>query len=161
MSQVTWSDDRVTTLSTLWLDGLSAGQIAKQLGGVTRKAVIGKLHRLALGGRAAPSTPKVTPHRPRLQKPRALRKTRPAALSPSTLEVAVVEGPGLIETLVHLSAHTCKWPIGDPKSATFSFCGRAAQGRYCDHHERLGVRARARWRADSDPVVRRALAGAC
>lgn len=48
MSDAQWSDDRVTTLSKLWLDGLSASQIAKQLGGVTRNAVIGKVHRLGL-----------------------------------------------------------------------------------------------------------------
>ena len=37
-----WTDDRVATLKKLWLDGLSASQIAKQLGGVTRNAVIKK-----------------------------------------------------------------------------------------------------------------------
>src|SRR5271154_1552176 len=57
MSESGWSETRVTTLSQLWLDGLSASQIAKQLGGVTRNAVIGKVHRLGLSGRAAPSQP--------------------------------------------------------------------------------------------------------
>ena len=52
-----WTDDRVANLKKLWLDGLSASQIAKQLGGVTRNAVIGKVHRLGLSGRAAPSQP--------------------------------------------------------------------------------------------------------
>ncbi|HEX7885509.1 MAG TPA: GcrA family cell cycle regulator, partial [Phenylobacterium sp.] len=52
-----WSEPRITTLRTLWLDGLSASQIAKQLGGVTRNAVIGKVHRLGLSGRGAPSAP--------------------------------------------------------------------------------------------------------
>jgi len=50
-----WTDERVELLKKLWLDGLSASQIAKQLGGVTRNAVIGKVHRLGLSGRAAPS----------------------------------------------------------------------------------------------------------
>src|SRR5262249_62413387 len=50
-----WTDERVETLKKLWLDGLSASQIAKHLGGVTRNAVIGKVHRLGLSGRAAPS----------------------------------------------------------------------------------------------------------
>jgi len=58
MCNVPWSDDRITTLSKLWQDGLSASQIAKQLGGVTRNAVIGKIHRLGLSGRATPSRPK-------------------------------------------------------------------------------------------------------
>ena len=52
-----WTEDRVETLKKLWADGLSASQIAKQLGGVTRNAVIGKVHRLGLSGRAAPSRP--------------------------------------------------------------------------------------------------------
>jgi GcrA cell cycle regulator len=41
-ASTSWSDDRVSTLAKLWLDGLSASQIAQQLGG----AVIGKVHRL-------------------------------------------------------------------------------------------------------------------
>ncbi|HEY9218643.1 MAG TPA: GcrA family cell cycle regulator, partial [Phenylobacterium sp.] len=52
-----WTEERVEILKKLWQDGLSASQIAKQLGGVTRNAVIGKVHRLGLSGRAAPSKP--------------------------------------------------------------------------------------------------------
>jgi GcrA cell cycle regulator len=52
-----WTEDRVAILKKLWTEGLSASQIAKQLGGVTRNAVIGKVHRLGLAGRAAPSRP--------------------------------------------------------------------------------------------------------
>ena len=52
-----WTDERVELLKKLWQDGLSASQIAKQLGGVTRNAVIGKVHRLGLSGRATPSQP--------------------------------------------------------------------------------------------------------
>ena len=55
MNQVNWSDDRVEQLKTLWTEGLSASQIARALGGVTRNAVIGKVHRLGLAGRASPS----------------------------------------------------------------------------------------------------------
>ena len=48
-----WTEDRVQTLTRLWRDGLSASQIARALaGGVTRNAVIGKVHRLGLSGRA-------------------------------------------------------------------------------------------------------------
>ncbi len=52
-----WNDERVATLRKLWTDGLSASQIAKQLGGVTRNAVIGKVHRLGLAGRPRPRVP--------------------------------------------------------------------------------------------------------
>ena len=160
MSDAAWSDDRVTTLSKLWLDGLSASQIAKQLGGVTRNAVIGKVHRLGLSGRGAPSAPA---RAPRVTAPRARRLARAIAPRPprpvlvAALAVAP-EGPGLVDNLVHLAAHTCKWPIGDPKSPEFSFCGRRSDGRYCARHEALAVRPGTAWRAERDPVVRRALA---
>ena len=52
-----WTEDRVEVLKKLWAEGHSASQIAKQLGGVTRNAVIGKVHRLGLSGRATPSRP--------------------------------------------------------------------------------------------------------
>ena len=52
-----WTEDRVEILSKLWAEGLSASQIAKELGEVTRNAVIGKVHRLGLSGRAKPSNP--------------------------------------------------------------------------------------------------------
>lgn len=46
-----WTDERVEQLKKLWAEGLSASQIAAQLGGVSRNAVIGKVHRLKLSGR--------------------------------------------------------------------------------------------------------------
>ncbi|MGZ3259711.1 MAG: GcrA family cell cycle regulator, partial [Croceibacterium sp.] len=49
---MSWTDERVALLSKLWADGLSASQIAAELGGITRNAVIGKVHRLGLSGRA-------------------------------------------------------------------------------------------------------------
>ncbi|MEO0498326.1 MAG: GcrA family cell cycle regulator [Pseudomonadota bacterium] len=66
MSSVSWTDDRVELLKKLWLEGLSASQIAAQLGGVTRNAVIGKVHRLGMSGRvkapsSAPRTPRKKP----------------------------------------------------------------------------------------------------
>jgi hypothetical protein len=56
MNQLNWTEDRVEQLKSLWTEGLSASQIARALGGgVTRNAVIGKVHRLGLAGRATPS----------------------------------------------------------------------------------------------------------
>ena len=49
---MSWTDERVEKLKQLWSEGLSASQIATQLGGVSRNAVIGKVHRLSLPGRA-------------------------------------------------------------------------------------------------------------
>ena len=56
-----WTEERVEMLKQLWTDGLSASQIARKMGGVTRNAVIGKVHRLGLAGRATPA--RVTPAR--------------------------------------------------------------------------------------------------
>src|ERR1700738_3220090 len=52
MTVLTWTDDRVEQLKKLWESGVSASQIAAELGNVTRNAVIGKVHRLGLSGRA-------------------------------------------------------------------------------------------------------------
>jgi GcrA cell cycle regulator len=155
----TWSDDRVTILKTLWLSGASAAQIARQLGGVTRNAVIGKVHRLGLSGRARPSRPGRAPRNPT---PRAARPARPAPPPRTRVRESArpaPEGPGLIADMSGLKAHMCKWPIGDPKAADFSFCGRAADGLYCARHAMAAVRPGTAWRASRDPVVRRALAG--
>src|ERR1043166_1208640 len=75
--EITWTDDRVELLKRLWAEGLSASQIAGELGGITRNAVIGKVHRLGLSGRAKSPSSSV----PRPRKPRAatqmFRPSRP------------------------------------------------------------------------------------
>ena len=141
-----WTDERVETLKKLWLDGLSASQIAKQLGGVTRNAVIGKVHRLGLSGRAAPSHPSRTTFKaPRPPRPISMPAPRPRSLAPRAHAVSpqragpFVELPGTA-TVLTLGAHMCKWPIGDPSSNDFTFCGRRAgegDGPYCADHARL------------------------
>jgi len=84
---MSWTDERVESLKKLWAEGLSASQIAAQLGGVSRNAVIGKVHRLKLSSRgrtnAAPARPKkpapaATPA-PSAAAPAARHKPRPAA----------------------------------------------------------------------------------
>ena len=71
-----WTEERVELLKKLWLEGLSASQIAGVLGeGVTRNAVIGKVHRLKLTGRAKPAS-----SAPRARTaPRAARRAPPVA----------------------------------------------------------------------------------
>jgi GcrA cell cycle regulator len=145
---MSWTDERVSTLKKLWLDGLSASQIAKQLGGVTRNAVIGKVHRLGLSGRAAPSQPTRTvfkaprPARPAAA-PAAAAPSAPRRLTEQATPVAItapshiyrVEEPGSA-TVLTLGAHMCKWPIGDPSNDGFTFCGRrSSEGiPYCNEH---------------------------
>ena len=143
-----WTDDRVGALKKLWLEGQSASQIAKQLGGgVTRNAVIGKVHRLGLSGRAAPSQPAratFRPSRPRPAQPtqapsapRRIEAVQPRAVSVPSVPAPMPDLPGTA-TVMTLGAHMCKWPIGDPSSSEFSFCGRrASEGVYCLEHARV------------------------
>ena len=171
MTSESWTDDRVETLKQLWLEGLSAAQVARQLGGVSRNAVIGKLHRLGLTGvRAAAARPRriagaasrvsrlVRPQPPRLAKaalPPSLRPSPPMTSSPAALL-----GPGLARDLSELRPHRCKWPIGDPLAEDFSFCGRptSGEGPYCREHHRIAHRPTPAPPLDRDPVVRRLLA---
>ena len=138
-----WTDERVETLKRLWLDGLSASQIAKQLGGVTRNAVIGKVHRLGLSGRAAPSQPSrqvlrtPRPPRPATHHHHAPRRTVEPRALPVPQAVIYPEEPGSA-TVLTLGAHMCKWPIGDPSSDNFTFCGRrSSDGPYCHDHAQV------------------------
>jgi GcrA cell cycle regulator len=173
-----WTEERVELLKKLWLEGLSASQIAGVLGeGVTRNAVIGKVHRLKLSGRAKPasSAPRVrTTPRPTQRRVAApssgsrpsmgggmatTMKSRPmgggggaiqgaTALKINEEMVAEIElAPQAQElfipvekrlTLLQLSEHTCKWPIGDPLTPDFYFCGQHSDdGKpYCDFHSR-------------------------
>lgn len=150
-----WTEDRVETLSKLWADGLSASQIAKILGGVTRNAVIGKVHRLGLSGRAKPSRPK--PAKPAVaarQKatPKPARTTAKATAAETKSKIkttaqlpATIEQPplkakplkdGTYATILTITDHMCKFPIGDPKADEFRFCGRKTEPDepYCTPH---------------------------
>lgn len=148
-----WTDDRVTLLKKLWTDGLSASQIAKQLGGVTRNAVIGKVHRLGLAGRAAPSRPvKRIPvptarTRPVLVVPphvaakvesavKALAPAAPAPIVKPSKPVPTPQKSGDLIGVLQLGSNMCKWPIGDPGDPDFGFCGAhcATGAVYCTEH---------------------------
>jgi GcrA cell cycle regulator len=181
-----WTEERVELLKKLWLEGLSASQIAGVLGeGVTRNAVIGKVHRLKLSGRAKPtsSAPRVRqaprPAARRVASPSSgggmrssgfgggggggsnlgvTRTARPmsagAAIQGATalkmeeefaveMEMAPVAAELFIPveqrlSLLQLNEHTCKWPIGDPLTPDFYFCGQhSEEGKpYCDFHSR-------------------------
>jgi GcrA cell cycle regulator len=164
-----WTEERVELLKKLWMEGLSASQIAAVLGdGVTRNAVIGKVHRLKLSGRAkqASSAPRVrNASRPARRSsmsssPRSsLGSMRPRSMGAAPMlgatalkiseefEVEAYQLPQVQEleipveerlTLLQLNEHTCKWPIGDPLTPDFYFCGREHdEGRpYCEFHSR-------------------------
>ena len=179
---MSWTDERVETLKKMWGEGQSASQIAKELGGVTRNAVIGKVHRLGLSNRAGtgstattkpatkekaakPATPKVPPKAKAAPASKPVKEEleldengipisaarraiipagqplppQPSAneISPEALaKVSEVEKGAKKIGLMELTEKTCKWPVGDPATDDFWFCGLGVQqGKpYCEAH---------------------------
>ena len=149
---MSWTDERVEALKKLWAEGLSASQIAAELGGITRNAVIGKVHRLGLAGRA--KSPASAAPRPRKARAASamLRISRPALRGNTALAQLYETDPdpqpeladnviplGQRRTLLELNDETCRWPIGDPGSPEFFFCGgqTITSLPYCAYHSRI------------------------
>lgn len=166
-----WSEERVELLKKLWSDGLSASQIAGELGGITRNAVIGKVHRLGLSGRA--KAPSSAAPRPRRARPAAhqMRIARPAMRGNTALarhaypvyELEPEPEPQPLENIVpigqrcsllDLSDAKCRWPIGDPGANDFFFCGGKPLSElpYCAYHARIAYQPVADRRRDRRAV---------
>jgi len=192
---MSWTDERVELLKKMWAEGSSASQIAKELGAVTRNAVIGKVHRLGLSSRnadagapdapaevaqptaaepaqakgsaaepprpveaeASAAAPDATAAEPRATEPASsaaivpMHGRRPIVpagqplppqpsaheISPEALaNVREVEKTARKLGLMELTERTCKWPIGDPATEEFWFCGlpTVAGKPYCEAH---------------------------
>ena len=151
---MSWTDERVARLTKLWSDGLSASQVAAELGGVTRNAVIGKIHRLGLSGRDKPAS-KSSSRQKRASRPsNYTRASRPSGRAGKTdgshnrfgsvqrisppAENIVAPVPKRLK-LVELTDFTCKWPFGDPQESDFYFCGHSIKTDtpYCEYHCKL------------------------
>jgi GcrA cell cycle regulator len=184
---MSWDDQRVETLKRMWAEGASASQIAKELGGVTRNAVIGKVHRLGLSNRVAPNgqpegeepavaetvaapapapAPEDEPEEVEEDEVAAAPEAdaeedeedeapvpfrrqiipagQPLPPQPSANEISpeaqaaalAVEQTAKRLSLMELTERTCKWPVGDPATPNFWFCGLPVQqGKpYCEAH---------------------------
>jgi GcrA cell cycle regulator len=142
-----WTQDREDLLKKLYLEGLSASAIAARISctgfSVTRNAIIGKAHRMALNG-----------HQPRTSRGTRIRKRKPKAQKPPHygeqrksaklfLEAEpFTPGPELIvpenerRGIDGLTQEQCRWPIGDPQEKDFHFCNgsKFAGLPYCAHH---------------------------
>ena len=144
-----WTDERIAQLKAGWEGGMTASQIAEQLGeGVSRNAVIGKAHRLGLESRPSPvkngdepaETVAATPAAAAVAvaPPPAPIAAMPAAIRPTMAVVKkpVRTGKAAKTTLLDLNEKICKWPIGHPGDADFHFCGKASQAGfpYCTEH---------------------------
>ncbi len=192
---MSWTDERVETLKRLWAEGASASQIAKELGQVTRNAVIGKVHRLGLSNRVVPggrpedeegadepfapaAEPEARSAEPVHEEDEAedeeeldaapvqeaddeededaeeapvpfrrpiIPAGQPLPPQPSANEIspeaqaaalAVEQTAAKRLSLMELTEKTCKWPVGDPATPNFWFCGLPVQqGKpYCEAH---------------------------
>lgn len=142
---MSWTETRIETLKQLWADGRSCSQIATELGDVTRNGVIGKIHRLGLSGRNQGQNDRA-PRKVRQRKakrngitfgiPHALIPINPTPLTTSVDDFAIPIGQR--RTLMELNSVMCRWPIGDPQTPEFFFCGGHAEpGKpYCIGHQR-------------------------
>jgi GcrA cell cycle regulator len=149
---MSWNYERVECLKKMWAEGFSASQIAAHLGDMTRHAVIGKVHRLGLSGRAPTSRMKAASRRPS-HAPPARPKPPPAhaAVVPTIAQKALraplekeapkppVEELEIPEaerkTLSSIEPRQCHWPYGDTAASDFYFCGKTAtRGAYCAFH---------------------------
>jgi GcrA cell cycle regulator len=177
---MSWTDEKVEQLKQHWMEGKSASQIATLLGqGLTRNAVIGKVHRLGLAARAkTPSTAGSHPRQPASHAPRrhaapraavahrAVRGATALAIAPQTLAEpdpeafeSVVLPMSLRVTIVELKEAMCRWPLGDPASPEFRYCGSHVSERpYCAYHCGLAYQPAHERRRDRDrdrrPILR-------
>jgi GcrA cell cycle regulator len=141
-----WNDEAISRLRSLWDEGHAAAEIGRRLG-VSKSAVIGKAHRLHLPARPSPvrRQPNQTGPRPPPQRAPAptLAEMVPVRLAASTSgppEAATRPDPAPPQSAPTPAepgtANTCCWPIGDPGTPTFRFCGNPALATrpYCAEH---------------------------
>lgn len=155
-----WTEERVALLRRLWKEDFSASRIAAELGGVSRSAVIGKIHRLGLSGRGQPAWSAKRQAKTRLPPSEHRRSERPVCRAASIGNTALKMRPEMLEqaqlqpigsvvvpiarklTIEKLTEHTCKWPIGEPGHQDFHFCGHDSLEAmpYCRYHAHVAYR---------------------
>ncbi|MFJ6024299.1 GcrA family cell cycle regulator [Brevundimonas sp. NPDC092305] len=144
MTTYDWTTDVVDRMTALWLDGLSAGAIALSLGaGMTRSAVLGKLHRLGVQ-RLEPARPKRLAATPG-SAPGAERDRAASAPGPAPTARPAPEPSNLspLATLLYVRRGECRWPLGDPGQGDLAVCGRiVSRGAYCACHAAMSYRGR-------------------
>jgi GcrA cell cycle regulator len=147
---MTWNADTDLILKKLHKEGYSASKIAEQIPGKSRNAVIGRLHRLGLRRKFPMKNESALMLSRRIKEGKASPRKTPwgTTTSPSTVAKQVaeaakpyIEAPTAdkaTRTLATLERGECRWPIGDPKSPTFGYCGCAAiPGKsYCETHDK-------------------------
>ena len=136
-----WTEQMVEDLRKMWLEGLTANEIAKKLG-VSKNSIVGKVHRLCLTARPSPIKKKEE------VKPETVEENLPQTVAEvqannqeeaeNKYEDVHVDKPVNMQgvKLVNLDSHTCRWPLGDPRDEDFCFCGKKVRAgqTYCDEH---------------------------
>jgi GcrA cell cycle regulator len=158
-----WNDARVAELIKKWQEGFSASQVAKHLGGVTRSAVIGKVHRLGISGRSCPTRLYSGGRRAGVARASAGGARREVAPRAPLSAPAMTIETFPTATVLTLTEDSCRWPIGNPDQAEFGFCGRdrAGKGPYCLGHGPMSLRHgdKAMKHREIDHIVRRYVEG--
>ncbi len=161
---MSWTEQKIQMLKDMWGHGYSASEIAKHLGGLTRNAVIGKAHRLRLSSRPSPirredevgrrvgipgdsmvAVVKAAPRKKVMLRPLPVLPVPPSSIT-SRASVgregfrsidAVKRAEGIAVTKA--GDRHCRWPVGDPRSPDFRFCGCSAHEGlpYCIDHARV------------------------
>lgn len=145
-TRVAWTDERIKKLKLLYESGYSCSNIAERLGGVTRNAVIGKIHRmnLPLRGNEIPKIrKKISRRKPNpyaWERAHTPRSAKAVNASPADLEdLANIEARQANDvartSFVDLEDHHCRFIVGDPKGE-HGYCGqeRVHGLPYCKHH---------------------------
>ena len=114
---MSWTPEKVKQLKKLWQKGKSTVEIGKELG-MSKNAVVGKVHRLGLDSRPSP-----------------IKKVNEAPAK-KTNKVQLPEKTHGMMTWLDLKMNSCRWPIGEVKDENFHFCGKECQtGKpYCPEH---------------------------
>jgi len=158
---MTWTEQKIQMLKDLW-GHHSASEIAEQIGGLTRNAVIGKAHRLKLSVQKAAENGGISIQRLssstssiKSQRKRVMLRTLPVAPIPTTTITRQATPPArdIFRSLDGIGGATrsegiavtkagdrhCRWPVGDPRSPDFRFCGCTAHEGlpYCVDHARV------------------------
>ncbi len=137
-----WTEEMVEGLRQMWVEGLTANEIAKRLG-VSKNSIVGKVHRLCLKARPSPIKKKVAPQEVKVETSVETEVVEEVVTENVVEEVqkeSVVNSKVVANEenikLVQLDSHTCRWPIGDPRDDDFCFCGRKVRmgQTYCDEH---------------------------